>query len=68
MAQKKKPKLYSEAIAEIQEIIYDIENDELDVDNLSKKIKQASELFDICQKKLQKTEADVEKIMKSFED
>jgi len=60
---KKKAKNYVEAINELNQIIEDIENDELDVDNLSVKIKRASELFEFCKEKLHKTEEEVEKIM-----
>ncbi len=64
---KKKIKNYVEAVDEINQIIEEIENDELDVDNLSIKIKRASELFDFCKNKLHKTEEEVEKIMEVIE-
>ena len=60
---KKKVKNYVEAIDELTQIIENIENDELDVDNLSVKIKRAAELFEFCKEKLHKTEVEVEKIM-----
>ncbi len=62
----KKPKSYIEAISELNTIIEEIENNELDVDNLSKKIKNASELFEFCKNKLYKTEKEVEKIMETI--
>ena len=52
---------YKEAITEIEDILEKIENDELDVDELSEKVKQVSSLIKICKEKLQKTEEEVEK-------
>lgn len=59
---------YKEAISEIENILEKIENDELDVDELSEKVKQVSSLIKICKNKLQKTEAEVEKILEDMED
>ena len=61
-----KTKTYSKAIAEIEKIIEEIETDELNIDNLSKKIKKASELFELCNSKLHDTEQEVEKIIDSL--
>ena len=52
----KKKISYSEAIAEIEETIMLIENEELDVDDLSEKVKRVSELLAICKTKLTNTE------------
>lgn len=58
---------YKEAISEIEDILEKIENDELDVDELSEKVKQVSLLIKICKDKLQQTEEEVEKILKDME-
>lgn len=58
---------YKEAISEIEDILEKIENDELDVDELSEKVKQVSLLIKICKDKLQKTEEEVEKILEDME-
>lgn len=58
---------YSEAYAEIEEIIEKIENEELDIDELADKVKRVSELIKICKDKLYKTESEVEKILKSID-
>jgi len=57
---------YNNAIAEIEEIIEQIENQELDVDNLSEKIKRVSILLKICKDKLFETEKEVENILKNI--
>lgn len=64
----KKKISYSEAIAEIEETIMLIENEELDVDDLSAKVKRVSELLVICKAKLNNTEKEVEKILKEIDE
>ena len=64
----KKKITYNTAIAEIEEILQKIENEELDVDDLSEKVKRVSALIKICKEKLYKTEEEVEKILKEIED
>ncbi|MGC9471699.1 MAG: exodeoxyribonuclease VII small subunit [Bacteroidales bacterium] len=59
---------YSEAIGEIEEILTQIENEELDVDELSLKVKRVASLIRICRDKLGKTEAEVEKILKEMDE
>jgi len=59
---------YNEAMTEIEEILDKIENEELDVDELAEKVKRVSVLLKICKDKLQKTNEDVEKILKEMED
>ncbi len=59
---------YQEAVNEIDEILNKIENDELDVDELSAKVKRVSSLIKLCKEKLHKTEAEVENILKEMED
>lgn len=63
----KKP-TYNEAIAEIEEILGLMESEELDVDDLSVKVKRVSELIRMCRKKLLQTEEEVEKVLKEIED
>ncbi len=59
---------YQEAVNEIDEILNKIENEELDVDELSAKVKRVSSLIKLCKEKLHKTEAEVENILKEMED
>lgn len=63
----KKP-TYKEAITEIEEILGLMESEELDVDDLSGKVKRVSELIRMCRTKLLQTEAEVEKVLKEIED
>jgi exodeoxyribonuclease VII small subunit len=62
-----KEQTYSDAFAELQQIVADIEDGEISVDELSEKVKRASELITICKKKLTSTEEDVNQILKELE-
>ena len=63
----KKKITYTQAIQGIEEILELIENDELDVDMLSEKVKRVSELIAFCKNKLHHTEEEVEKILNEIE-
>lgn len=58
---------YKEAVAEIEVILEKIENEELDVDDLTEKVKRVSLLIKLCKEKLHNTEQEVEKILKEME-
>ena len=59
---------YNEAIAEVEEILDNIENEELDVDELAEKVKRVAFLLKLCKEKLQNTNDQVEQILKEMED
>lgn len=59
---------YSEAMAEIEEILEKIENEELDVDELAEKVKRVSVLLKTCKDKLTKTNEQVEQILREMEE
>ena len=63
----KKELTYSEAISKIEEILNKIENEELDIDQLAKNVKLASELMKFCKSKLHDTENEVEKILENID-
>jgi exodeoxyribonuclease VII small subunit len=58
---------YTEAFDELQRIVSEIENGEISVDELSEKVKRATQLIKICKLKLTSTEEDVNKILKDLE-
>lgn len=58
---------YKESIEELQEIVNDIEDNEISVDELSKKVKRASDLLKLCNAMLEKTEEEVNQILKESE-
>lgn len=59
---KEEPK-YEEALQELQTIVRRMENDELDIDQLSPQLKRAQELIKLCKDKLTKTETDIKNIL-----
>ena len=59
---EKKPS-FNKAVEELENILDQIESGELDVDELSGKVKRASELLRLCQSKLRDTEEEIDKII-----
>jgi exodeoxyribonuclease VII small subunit len=59
---------YGEAMAEIEEILEKIESGELDVDELTDKVKRVASLLDVCKKKLKTTEDEIQKVIEGLED
>lgn len=58
---------YTKAFVELQSIVSEIEQGEISVDELSAKVKRATQLIKICKEKLTTTEEDVNKILKEME-
>jgi exodeoxyribonuclease VII small subunit len=58
---------YAEAFEELQRIVAEIESGEISVDELSEKVKRATELIRTCKLKLTTTEEDVNKILRDLE-
>lgn len=58
---------YQQAFEELKTIVAEIEQGEISVDQLSEKVKRATQLIKICKAKLTATEEDVNKILKELE-
>ena len=54
---------YEAALAELQTIVHKMENDELDIDQMSEQLKRAQELIKLCKDKLIKTDEEIKKIL-----
>ena len=54
---------YEAAFAELQTIVRKMENDELDIDQMSDQLKRAQELIKFCKDKLTKTDEEIKKIL-----
>ena len=54
---------YEAALAELQTIVNKMENDELDIDQMSEQLKRAQELIELCKDKLTKTDEEIKKIL-----
>jgi|TARA_B100001778_G_C18440443_1_gene562062 exodeoxyribonuclease VII small subunit len=59
---------YKEALEELEEIVNGIESEEVDVDELTKKVERASKLLTVCSEKLKNTEEEVDKIIEKLND
>lgn len=62
MGKKETVVTYKAALDEIEQILKNIESEELDLDELTAKIKRVSELIKICKDKLRNAEHEIEKI------
>lgn len=58
---------YEEAMRQIELIVAKMENDELDIDEMSEQLKTAQQLIKLCKDKLTKTEAEIQKILSEGE-
>ena len=58
---------YSEAYSKLQEILSQIESNQLDIDELSAKIKEATLLLKICKDKLFVANEETKKIIDSID-
>ena len=54
---------YEVAFAQLQDIVHKMENDELDIDQMSNQLKRAQELIKFCKDKLTKTDEEIKKIL-----
>ena len=54
---------YEAVLAELQTIVRKMENDELDIDEMSVQLKRAQELIQLCKDKLTKTDEEIKKIL-----
>lgn len=63
----KKEESYNEAIEKLRRIVAEIDKDELDVDILSEKVKEASRLIKLCKEKLYKVDTDVRNVLEELD-
>ena len=54
---------YEEAIHQLEEIVEKMENNELDIDQLSEQFKKAQALIKLCKDRLTKTDEEIKKIL-----
>ena len=58
---------YDAAVQELESILANLEKDEVDVDDLTRKVKRAEELLKFCQDRLYHTEIQVNQIVSNLE-
>ena len=59
----KKKVTYSQAVARLEQIVRQIDNNELEIDELADKIKEANEIISFCNDKLTKADEEIKKIL-----
>ena len=57
---------YSKVIERLDEIIAKIESDEIDVDELSLRVKEAVSLVKLCKSRIDKAEMEVKQVVDDF--
>ena len=66
----KKPEApgYADAMAELEDILEELEGDDLDVDVLADRVRRASELIKTCRERIARSQTDVDRIVTDLED
>lgn len=55
---------YEEALSQLEDIVCKMENEELDIDELTTELNQAQKLVKLCKDKLTKTDKEIKTILK----
>lgn len=63
MPAPKKKETYSQAMERLEKIVSQIDNNELEIDELAVKIKEANEIIAFCSDKLTKADREVQKLL-----
>ena len=58
---------YADAMAELDDILGELERDDLDVDLLADHVKRASELIALCRTRIARAQSDVDRIVVDLE-
>ena len=54
---------YADAMAELEEILEELEGDDLDIDVLADRVRRASELIKTCRERITRAESELEEIV-----
>ena len=58
---------YADAMAELGDILAELERDDLDVDVLAERVRRAGELITLCRARIARAQADVEGIVTTLD-
>jgi exodeoxyribonuclease VII small subunit len=58
---------YGEAMEELESILAQLEDESVDVDELTAKVKRASELIQLCRDRLKNTRLEIEQVVADLE-
>ena len=59
----KKKETYSQAMTRLESIVRQVDSNELEIDELVEKIKEANEIIAFCSEKLKKADKEIEKLL-----
>lgn len=59
----RKKETYSQAVTRLEQIVRQIEGNELEIDELAEKIREANEIVAFCNEKLTKADREIEKLL-----
>ena len=59
----KKQPTYEEAVRRVETLVAQLENNELDIDTLSKRLAEAQKLLALCRDKLTRADEEIHKIL-----
>ena len=59
----KKQPTYEEAVRRVETLVAQLENNELDIDTLSKRLAEAQQLLALCSDKLTRADEEIHKIL-----
>lgn len=54
---------YEDAVAQLEQIVKKMENDDIDIDSLTEQLKKAQELIQLCKAKLSSTDEEIKKLL-----
>lgn len=63
MPTPRKKETYSQAMERLEKIVSQIDNNELEIDTLAEKIKEANDIIAFCSDKLTKADREVKKLL-----
>lgn len=59
---------YDEAVAELEQILKELEtNENINMDNITAKVKRAAVLLEFCKKQLHELDSDIQKMMEELD-
>lgn len=58
---------YADAVAELEEILVELESDDVDVDRLATQVKRAADLIEICRGRLGAAQTEITRIVADLE-
>lgn len=59
---------YEEAMRELEDIVQQMEGDDLDIDQLTEKLRRAKQLIKLCKERLTHTDEEIKQLLENDEE